>query len=124
MPYCTPPTLYLWPVVGILAEHTFFSFPDRTRCIAKHSTATARILILAQCSAAVPLGRTYRHDLMFSGHTLAFHLLAELFDVRGSRCWKAARFAAKYVLPFTLAWSRQHYTVDVLVAMAVFGQVR
>ena len=57
-----------------------------------------------------------QHDLMFSGHTVCFMALADVIN---------GTFGAvvRWVFPVTLILARQHYTSDVLVAMAIFHGV-
>jgi hypothetical protein len=53
------------------------------------------------------------HDLMFSGHTC-------LFGFIGIVIGGYTGFIIQYILPLTLIAARQHYTMDVLVAMVVY----
>jgi len=56
------------------------------------------------------------HDLMFSGHTAIFQFCGV---VLGGPLGQVMR----YLLPFVLVAGRQHYTMDVLVAIAIFHAV-
>ena len=63
-----------------------------------------------------------RHDLMFSGHTIAFLAYADLWDTCDDP-WARTRGAqrvVRWLLPWTLVWARQHYTVDVIVAYVAY----
>jgi len=54
------------------------------------------------------------HDLMFSGHTCIFSFCGKL--VGGN-----IGFIFQYLFPISLIMSRQHYTIDVLVAITVYN---
>ena len=54
-----------------------------------------------------------KHDLMFSGHTCCFLFFGHTIN---SIC-------IKYLFPLTLIASRQHYTIDVIVAMLVYSNI-
>tara|TARA_Y100000591_G_C21823585_1_gene695155 strand:+ start:471 stop:1025 length:555 start_codon:yes stop_codon:yes gene_type:complete len=56
------------------------------------------------------------HDLMFSGHTCIFFFFGNVINgILGN--------TIKYLFPFTLIAGRQHYTIDVVVAMLVYGYI-
>lgn len=57
------------------------------------------------------------HDLMFSGHTTFFMFYGSLIEC------VIPRVIIKYVLPFLLVTSRQHYTIDVIVSMLVYNLI-
>ncbi len=50
------------------------------------------------------------HDLIYSGHTCVFHFCGTV--IGGS-----VGCVAQYLLPLSLVCARQHYTIDVLVAI-------
>lgn len=54
------------------------------------------------------------HDLMFSGHTCIFQFIGTIIG-------GYIGIIIKYILPFVLVISRQHYTIDVLVSIIVYG---
>jgi len=51
------------------------------------------------------------HDLMFSGHTCCFLFLGNVIKGYG---------IIRYLFPLTLIAARQHYTIDVVVAILVY----
>ena len=57
-----------------------------------------------------------KHDLMFSGHTCCFLFFGRV--IQG-----ALGISIQYVFPFTLIAARQHYTIDVIVAMLVYSNI-
>ena len=62
------------------------------------------------------------YDLMFSGHTLSFLFFADLWQEYDTL--HHVQPIVRYLFPATLIWARQHYTVDVIVAYAVFFQIK
>lgn len=67
-----------------------------------------------------------RHDLMFSGHTVAYLFFADLFDTCDA-AWarsKAVQRVVRWIMPWTLVWARQHYTSDVIVAYVAYEAAR
>jgi len=59
------------------------------------------------------------HDLNFSGHTIAFQAIADCWsETSAVPSWVC--FVVKWLVPWTATLSRQHYTSDVIVAMAVY----
>lgn len=56
------------------------------------------------------------HDLMFSGHTCVFIFFGRLIGGTSGDI-------VKYILPITLVQAKQHYTIDVVVAMLVYNTV-
>lgn len=58
-----------------------------------------------------------KHDLMFSGHTCCFVFFGHVIQgVLGHGI-------VKFLFPLTLIAARQHYTIDVVVAMLVYHSV-
>lgn len=66
------------------------------------------------------------HDLVFSGHTVVMNTIGSLIwniDWRDSRVLTLCQLCAlmfRFVFPFSLAVVRQHYTIDVVVAIIAF----
>lgn len=57
------------------------------------------------------------HDLMFSGHTCLFLFFGHI--IKGALGYGIVQF----LFPLTLVASRNHYTIDVVVAMLVYSHV-
>lgn len=57
-------------------------------------------------------------DLMFSGHTVAFWACADLLTTPRAT-WRWFTYALRFGAPLLIVASRQHYTADVIVSMAI-----
>ena len=60
------------------------------------------------------------HDLIFSGHTLVFIFLSKLIIDNSNSFLFYIGNIIQYLFPITLITSRQHYSIDVLIAMIVY----
>ena len=61
------------------------------------------------------------HDLMFSGHTIFFTFLAKLIlNNHNNRMLYYSGNIIQYIFPLSLITSRQHYSIDVLIAMIIY----
>jgi hypothetical protein len=65
------------------------------------------------------------HDLMFSGHTTFLQLCAHFFSLYTNYDWRVKWFSwlAAYTGSFLLLIQRWHYSVDVLVGIAITAGV-
>lgn len=59
------------------------------------------------------------HDLIFSGHTLIFIFLSNLIYCNNIIFYTIS-IISKYFLPFLLVTSKQHYTIDIVIAMFIY----
>lgn len=57
-----------------------------------------------------------KHDLMFSGHTCCFQFFGSVIGGYEGHC-------VRWLLPLSLIAARQHYTIDVVVAMLVYQEM-
>jgi len=60
------------------------------------------------------------HDLIFSGHTIVFTFLSKLLIDNSNNYVIYIGNIIQYLFPITLITSRQHYTIDVLIAMIIY----
>lgn len=58
------------------------------------------------------------HDLMFSGHTIMFMYIGDVFENN------IINFVIKYLFPILMVLSRQHYTIDIFVSMIVYNYIK
>ena len=66
---------------------------------------------------------TSTHDLMFSGHTIVFIFLGRLIeeDYKKNIYFFSISCIIQYLFPISLILSRQHYTIDIVVATIVYN---
>ncbi len=61
------------------------------------------------------------HDLMYSGHTIVFIFLSKLIlNNHNNKYLYYLGKVIQYLFPITLITSKQHYSIDVLIAMIVY----
>ena len=65
----------------------------------------------------------YTHDLMYSGHTIVFIFLGKMIedDYYSNIFLYISGNIIQYIFPISLILSRQHYTIDVVVAMITYN---
>ena len=59
------------------------------------------------------------HDLMFSGHTILFIFLSNIIN-HHNLLLHLSSIIIKYLFPISLITSKQHYTIDVIIAMIIY----
>ena len=60
------------------------------------------------------------HDLMFSGHTIAFIFMGKILEESNIFLYFSGKII-QYVFPITLILARQHYTNDIIVSILVYN---
>ena len=100
------------------AEHKIVGYIRRACLCFVLRCATASMTVVP---AVLPnmSGALGGHDLMFSGHTITFAAIADCWSATGVVPWPVCA-CVKWLFPWTLVLGRQHYTSDVLVAMAIW----
>lgn len=65
----------------------------------------------------------YTHDLMYSGHTIVFIFLGKMIedDYYSNIFLYISGNIIQYIFPISLILSRQHYTIDVFIAMITYN---
>ena len=63
------------------------------------------------------------HDLIYSGHTLVFLFFGKLIEVEYTKNILLFTIGKviQYIFPVTLIVARQHYTIDVVVAIIMYN---
>ena len=112
-----PDILLIFSLAGLIVQKLNWSniidaIDHSSKCLMVRSLTTV-VTTIPSCVPDNVL--TGKYDLMFSGHTILFQAIASLYDLQ------AMSFIIKWIFPFTLVLARQHYTNDVIVAMAVYN---
>ena len=117
IPHYIPDILLLISFIGLISQKLntnmiFDTINYTCNCLIIRFLTT----IVTTIPSCVPNNTlTGKYDLMFSGHTILFQAIASLYDLY------LINFIIKWIFPFTLVLARQHYTNDVIVAMAVYN---
>ena len=66
---------------------------------------------------------TSTHDLMFSGHTIVFIFFGRLIEEHYNKniIFYVTSHLIQYIFPISLILSRQHYTIDIVIATIVYN---
>ena len=117
IPHYIPDVLLIFSLGGLIFQNLNWSniievIDYSSKCLMVRSLTTV-VTTIPSCVPDNVL--TGKYDLMFSGHTILFQAVASLYDLQ------VMSFIIKWIFPFTLVLARQHYTNDVIVAMAVYN---
>ena len=61
------------------------------------------------------------HDLMFSGHTIAFIFFGKILEEKEILILSIGGKLIQFIFPLSLVLARQHYTNDIIVSMIVYN---
>jgi len=119
IPHYVPDILLVLSLLGLIFQKlNWGSITDTIDYSAKCLMIRSLTTIVTTIPSCVPDDTlTGKYDLMFSGHTILFQAIANLYELQ------FMSFIIKWIFPFTLVLARQHYTNDVVVAMAVYNCV-